>query len=134
MAKGTGRSSPYAQAGVAGKTGTSNDNRDSWFAGFDNSRLTVVWVGRDDNQPTGLTGGSGALRVWNEITHGHTIDPLIHLHADELLEVEFQTGLRARKDCADVVLIPVPSPQNLAIKPGCNIRPSMRQRVKGWFD
>ncbi|MDG2277621.1 MAG: penicillin-binding protein 1B [Pseudomonadales bacterium] len=134
MAKGTGRSSPYAQAGVAGKTGTSNDNRDSWFAGFDNSRLTVVWVGRDDNEPTGLTGGSGALRVWNEITHGHTIDPLIHVHADELLEVEFQTGLRAHKDCADVVLIPVPSPQNLAIKPGCNIGPSMRQRVKGWFD
>ncbi len=134
MAKGTGRSSPYAQAGVAGKTGTSNDNRDSWFAGFDNSRVTVVWVGRDDNEPTGLTGGSGALRVWNEITHGYTIDPLVHAHSDELLEVEFETGLRARKTCADVVLVPVASPQNFGIKPGCNIRPSIRDRVKGWFD
>ena len=100
MAKGSGRSSPYAQAGVAGKTGTSNDNRDSWFAGFDNSRVTVVWVGRDDNEATGLTGTSGALRVWNEITRGYPVDPLIHPHDDDLLEIEFETGLRARRRSA----------------------------------
>ncbi len=52
---------------VAGKTGTTDDLRDSWFAGFNASHLGVVWLGRDDNQPTGLTGASGALRVWGEI-------------------------------------------------------------------
>lgn len=51
---------------AAGKTGTSNDTRDSWFAGFTPSLLTVVWVGFDDNAKTGLTGASGALPIWTE--------------------------------------------------------------------
>lgn len=51
---------------LAGKTGTSNDLRDSWFAGFDSDLLTVTWVGRDDNKPMGLSGGSGAMVIWGD--------------------------------------------------------------------
>jgi penicillin-binding protein 1B len=52
---------------LAGKTGTTDDLRDSWFAGFGADRLAVVWVGRDDNRSAGLTGSSGALRVWTDL-------------------------------------------------------------------
>ncbi|MCL4130705.1 UNVERIFIED_CONTAM: hypothetical protein GTU68_045326 [Idotea baltica] len=64
---GTGRSvlSQFQyDYGLAGKTGTTDDYRDSWFAGFSGNYLTVVWVGRDDNQSTGLSGASGAAKVW----------------------------------------------------------------------
>lgn len=133
MAKGTGRSSPFAKQGVAGKTGTSNDNRDSWFAGFDNSQVTVVWVGRDDNKITGLTGASGALRLWNAMARADRIDPLIHPPDENLVEIEFETGLRANAYCADVVSIPVPDIDSLAVKPGCGIRTGLSGRVRRWF-
>lgn len=49
---------------LAGKTGTTDDQRDSWFAGFSANYNTVVWVGRDDNQKMPLTGATGALPIW----------------------------------------------------------------------
>jgi penicillin-binding protein 1B len=52
---------------LAGKTGTTNELRDSWFAGYGNNLLGVVWLGRDDNKPAGLTGSSGALKVWGKM-------------------------------------------------------------------
>ncbi len=52
---------------AAGKTGTSNDSRDSWFAGYTGDRLAVVWVGNDKNQSTGLYGATGAMRVWSAL-------------------------------------------------------------------
>ena len=61
LAQGLGHLAP------AGKTGTSNDSRDSWFAGYTGDHLLVVWVGNDQNQPTGLYGATGGMRVWSEV-------------------------------------------------------------------
>lgn len=60
---------------LAGKTGTTNDLRDSWFAGYGNDLVGVVWLGHDDNRDTGLTGSSGALRVWTDIMSRLDIQP-----------------------------------------------------------
>ena len=51
---------------AAGKTGTTSDYKDTWFAGFTPKMTTIVWVGYDQNQKTGLTGASGAVPIWLE--------------------------------------------------------------------
>jgi penicillin-binding protein 1B len=49
---------------AAGKTGTTDEGRDAWFAGYTPDLLVVVWVGYDDNRPLGLTGAQAALPIW----------------------------------------------------------------------
>ncbi len=52
---------------IAGKTGTTNERRDSWFVGYTQERLGVVWVGLDDNRPAGVTGSNGAMQIWAKL-------------------------------------------------------------------
>jgi penicillin-binding protein 1B len=53
---------------LAGKTGTTNDRRDSWFAGYSPDRVSLVWVGYDDNSKTRLSGARAALPIWARFT------------------------------------------------------------------
>lgn len=64
--RGTSRGlKEYGYSGiVAGKTGTTNEFKDSWFAGYTPQLLSLVWIGYDSNKPTGLSGASGAMRIW----------------------------------------------------------------------
>ncbi|MEJ2346075.1 MAG: penicillin-binding protein 1B [Gammaproteobacteria bacterium] len=93
---------------AAGKTGTTDDMRDSWFAGFTNDYLAVVWLGTDDNQPTGLTGSSGALRVWGRVMQSLRPRALSLTAPDDVVYawIDPGTGLPTRKDCEGAVQLP----------------------------
>ncbi len=93
---------------VAGKTGTTDDLRDSWFAGFSRDHVAVVWVGRDDNRPMGLSGAAGALGVWGRVMGGLPTRPL---RPDPPAGIEYAwidpvTGLRTGEGCEGAVRLP----------------------------
>ncbi|HEB77633.1 MAG TPA: penicillin-binding protein 1B, partial [Methylothermaceae bacterium] len=104
MNSGTGRSAYRilpAKMRVAGKTGTTNDLRDSWFAGFSGDYVAVTWIGRDDNRPTRLSGSRGALQIWARLFSQIAHEPL-RLTQPETVEwvwIEPETGLRADENC-----------------------------------
>ena len=83
--------------GTAGKTGTTNHMRDSWFAGFTGNQLAVVWVGRDDNKSCGLTGATGAMRIWGRFMGQIPNTPLTLVPPEdiEIVVVDERTGLRS---------------------------------------
>jgi penicillin-binding protein 1B len=90
-----------ANLNVAGKTGTSDDQRDSWFAGFTGDRLAVVWLGRDDNGPLPFTGSGGALRIWTELMRRERPEPFIATRPEgvEYVWIDEATGLRSDPRC-----------------------------------
>jgi penicillin-binding protein 1B len=93
---------------VAGKTGTTNGLRDSWFAGFSGDKVAVVWVGRDDNKPTRLTGSSGALRIWGDIMASVDNQPLSEVPPDGIAEIRIDVGngLLASSGCGRAMTLP----------------------------
>jgi penicillin-binding protein 1B len=88
---------------AAGKTGTTNDLRDAWFAGFTPELLTVVWVGYDGNQPLSLTGTQAALPIWTEFMRaalaGHPNLPLEPPDGVVFVEIDRDTGKLALPGC-----------------------------------
>jgi penicillin-binding protein 1B len=94
--------------GLAGKTGTTDDLRDSWFAGFSGNMLSVVWVGRDDNKPAKLSGAKGALPLWIEIMRQFPQQPFIpHQPVDiENILIDPRTGKLADSHCQGAQWVP----------------------------
>ncbi|MEE4143567.1 MAG: penicillin-binding protein 1B [Halieaceae bacterium] len=93
---------------VAGKTGTTNDGRDSWFAGFSGDLLAVTWIGRDDNGSTGLTGGSGALKIWAHFMAAASERPLGYRMPDgmQTFWIDERSGYLTGKGCERARLVP----------------------------
>lgn len=108
---GTARS-VYQQLPVsintAGKTGTSDQQRDSWFAGFTGNRLAVVWLGLDDNSPMPITGSSGALRAWTGFIAQEPLQSYETAMPEgvEMLWIDPSSGKLAGGLCENAIQIP----------------------------
>lgn len=139
MRIGTGRAAYQqipAAVRLAGKTGTTDDYRDAWFAGFGGDKVAVVWVGRDDNKSTGLTGTSGALPIWSGVMRALDVlprDPLMPVGV-ESLAIDPLSGLRADEGCADAVAVPavVPAP-SLSWAPCAEAGRALQPSPLDWF-
>jgi penicillin-binding protein 1B len=141
MVEGTGRSA-YNQVpkslALAGKTGTTNDSRDSWFAGFSQDLLAVVWLGRDDNGKTSLTGATGALQVWADFMRRADPLPLQMPMPDNvsMAWVDAQTGEGTLENCPGAVQMPYIRGSEPAPGPGCGMQApaeSVMDWVRGWL-
>jgi penicillin-binding protein 1B len=139
MERGTGRTVRRTLPDdivVAGKTGTSDDMRDSWFAGFTNSHLIVTWLGADDNRPIGLTGSTGAARIWAGVLSALEANSYSAPPPDGVDEtwIDYLTGEPAAARCPDAIAVPVPETDYYPRAFGCNGETGIGSRIRSWFD
>ncbi|MDQ6646800.1 MAG: transglycosylase domain-containing protein, partial [Pseudomonadota bacterium] len=115
---------------AAGKTGTSNDMRDSWFSGFTGEHLAVFWMGRDDNKPTSLFGASGGLRAWRDLFAKLPTRPLSAAPGAglEMAWINPDDNKRTSSDCAGAQQVPIVSGSLAGDTEGC-----FWQGVQGLF-
>nr|WP_279115597.1 bifunctional glycosyl transferase/transpeptidase [Enterobacter soli] len=87
--RGTGRQlgAKYPGLHLAGKTGTTNNNVDTWFAGIDGREVVITWVGRDNNQPTKLYGASGAMSIYQRYLANQSPVPLNLVAPEDVVDM-----------------------------------------------
>ncbi|MCI0409860.1 MAG: transglycosylase domain-containing protein, partial [Acidobacteria bacterium] len=91
---------------AAGKTGTTDDLRDAWFAGYTPEVLALVWVGYDDNRALGLTGAQAALPIWVDFMMGSGSVTEAEFSEPEGMvreEVDPETGQLATWKCRETI-------------------------------
>ena len=137
MQEGTGRSvyrTVPDELTLAGKTGTTDNGRDSWFAGFSGDLLAVTWVGRDDNGPTSLSGATGALPVWASFMSRvpqHGFSPVVPAGV-EYHWVNSEQAALTDEGCENARLMPFIVGSEPNIEASCG--GSIQRRVRGWFE
>lgn len=138
LREGTGRAVYHrfpADLPLAGKTGTTNDQRDSWFAGFSGEHLAVSWVGRDDNSPMPLTGSGGALKVWADLmsqlpTLGVNLEPPESITFDW---IDASTGLLSAEGCEGALWLPMVTRYSPTEAVACRLQQQKKQQERSWW-
>lgn len=110
VTQGTGRRAmSLGRNDLAGKTGTTNEQRDAWFVGFNHALVTAVWVGYDQLQPLGSaeTGSRAALPMWvnymGEALEGVPEQPLERPPGLVAVRIDSETGLVTSADNPDAI-------------------------------
>jgi penicillin-binding protein 1B len=135
---GTARSLTWRHKGqeLAGKTGTTNEQRDSWFVGYDNKHLVTTWLGRDDNKPTHLTGSSGALVLFAEYLKRQGAVSKVTSIPDSIALVRFdkKSGHAVYEACENSIMLPTVT-DGLIYETACEITPeSHKNKKKSWLE
>jgi penicillin-binding protein 1B len=133
-----------AEIAVAGKTGTTDEQRDAWFAGFTGDKLGIVWIGYDDNRAARLSGSAAALPVWGDMMAVLAPEPLALARPEriELVWIDPQTGLRGGTTCPGATEVPfvkgsAPSdraPCSGAMDAAVEAVEKSVERAKSWLD
>jgi penicillin-binding protein 1B len=128
------------ETAVAGKTGTTDEQRDAWFAGFTGDKLAIVWIGYDDNRAARLTGASAALPVWGELMASLAPEPLALPKPEgiETVRIDPATGLRADAGCDGSLELPFASGSAPAGRAPCAtavgvVVEDVKQTAKNWW-
>jgi penicillin-binding protein 1A len=129
--EGTARSATALGRPVAGKTGTSNGQRDAWFVGATADLLAVVWVGFDDMEKLGRgeTGGGAALPIWidfmTKASAGQPVRDFPQPAAIEVQTIDPKTGLLAAPGTEGIeeVFLPGTAPKDTAASDGDGATP-----------
>ena len=140
MKEGTGRrayQSVDSSILLGGKTGTTNDQRDSWFAGYSGNLMAVTWLGNDDNSPTQFTGSSGALRVWSHFMGSVLLSSAEPLKGADLeyVWVDPRSNSRSHDYCEGARRFPYIKGSVPRVYGGCEPvkDASMMDKIKAWF-
>ncbi len=98
----------FGDINMAGKTGTTDDYRDSWFSGFDNNILVTSWMGKDNNEPINLSGASGAMQLFIGYQKLQQPKSFVRRYPKGLgiAHFEEQSGALSRPGCANTISVP----------------------------
>ena len=119
---------------LAGKTGTSDDLRDAWYAGYDNRHLGVIWVGRDDNQPMAYPGSRGALPIWLKTFTDIGTEPLPPARDLTMIAVN-DKGALMPDGCRSGTQYPFPKSWLDKDRVACDADSApIKERIRSWLD
>ena len=129
------------ESAVAGKTGTTDEQRDAWFGGFTGDRLAIVWIGYDDNRAARLSGAAAAMPVWGELMASLQPEPLALSKPEGIEEVliDPQSGLRADAGCPGALQLPFARGSAPVERAQCTSAlgvavEEVKQRAKSWLE
>lgn len=135
--RGTGRGLSAISSNIGGKTGSTDDLRDSWFVSFDGSKILTVWVGYDNNDSVGLTGSSGALLLAQEYWK-RTQTKELSTNLPESMHWVYVDAMEMNKvgsDCIGVLRVPMigTAPEEFYDCDG-NLRDREETEERSWFE